>query len=77
MRSTDYDVVDALAAVLRDRALTAAAIARIFHCARPVAYARVRALRDRGVEVVETDVREGRSGPISKAYKINGKIKRK
>ena len=68
--TNDYDAVDALAAVLRARPLTAAAIARIFHCARPIAYARIRALRDRGVRLVETEIREGRTGPTSTAYAI-------
>lgn len=70
----DYDVVDALAAVLRDRPQTAAAVARLFNCSRPVAYERIRALRGRGARLVETRVREGRSGPTASAYGIeNGK----
>lgn len=64
----EYDAVDALAAVLRDRPLTAASIARVFGCSRPTAYERIDALRSRGVRLVETEVREGKSGPMSTVY---------
>lgn len=72
----EYDAVDALAAVLRDRPLTAAAIARVFNCSRPVAHKRIRALRDRGHQLSELPVREGQSGPMSVAYGLGRPRKR-
>jgi len=66
----DYDSIDALAAVLRDRALTTVAIAKIFRCTRIVATERLNKLRERGVKLVETKVREKQTGPMSTAYQV-------
>lgn len=52
----------------RGKLLTARQIAELMDCSRPVAYARVRALKDRGFKLTEKQVREGSSGPMSIAY---------
>jgi hypothetical protein len=57
---------------LRQRPLTAAAVARVFRCSKPVAYERIAELRRRirgtGSTVQTTKVRENKTGPLSVAY---------
>jgi len=69
----DYDQTLAkLAGDLREQAMTARQIAAACGCSMPVAYARVRALRDRGITVLETrsEVAAGKRGPKPVAYRV-------
>lgn len=65
--------LDQLASLLRRRPLTAREIADRMKCCKPAAYARVRALIERGDRVLEirrTD--RARRGPSPVAYWIEG-----
>lgn len=67
----DYDAtLDRLCRVLRQKPLTAKAIADRFSCSKPVAYQRIAALRARGVAVYTIPVRESATGPRATAYGV-------
>lgn len=61
-----------LALLSRGWFVTAAQISVKMGCSRPVAYGRLRALRERGYVFQKRRVREGVSGPESRAYKWAG-----
>lgn len=63
--------LDRLAALLREKPLTARQIAKRTRCSKPTVYARLDALKARGEQVVPAAVRDGKSGPLSSAYRIH------
>ena len=63
-------ILDKLSKMLRQKPMTAKAIAAAFGCARPVAYQRVRELRKRGETVYTIPLRESPTGPESTAYGV-------
>jgi hypothetical protein len=54
-----------------ERYFTAKGIARKTRCSRIQAYRRLEALRAAGVPISEKKVREGRTGPLARAFKID------
>lgn len=60
-----------LSTLLRKRSLTAKQICERTGCSKPVAYARIETLRSRGARLVERQVRQGKSGPLSISYSIS------
>jgi predicted transcriptional regulator len=62
--------LDKLAKLLRRKPHTAKQIAAAMGCGKPIAYARIRDLMERG-ELVETEkIRASKSGPRAQAYFI-------
>jgi predicted transcriptional regulator len=67
----EYDeTLTRLADLLRERPMTARAIAAEFKCSKPVAYARLRDLVQRGHKLKTSRVRESTRGPQSLAYEL-------
>lgn len=64
------DPVTELRKILTRRWLTARQIAEHFECGKLTAYRRVRALREQGYRVFERPTREGKTGPLSKAFHV-------
>lgn len=69
-RDAYLDTLDHLAALLRRYPMTAKQIATRYDCCKPIAYARIRALKQRGEKLLKTKVRESATGPKSVAYSI-------
>ena len=64
--------LDRLADLLRNGYLTARDIAKRMKCSRIQAYRRLNALRELGVSLSEKKVREKPTGPLSRAFTIDG-----
>jgi transposase len=70
MRSKNYEEkLTTLSEFLR-RPRTAREIMDMFGVGKVTAYARVRALKRRGVRLQKTERREGKSGPLSVAWQV-------